>query len=69
MPIQEKKCDAPGHYTAVVCTVAKTQSDPTPQIEKCNAGVTMVTCEELRKDTAALGGERPGTLKRANRSG
>ena len=68
MPIQEKKYGAPGYYTSVVRSVAKKQNDTTLEIEKHNAGVPMVTCEGLGKDTAGLGGQYLGTLRRANRS-
>lgn len=63
LPIQEKKCDAPGHYSSVVCSVAKAQNSTPLQIEKHNAGVTTVTCEGLGKDTAALGGEYLGSTQ------
>lgn len=48
-------------------SVAKAQNDTALQIEKHNAGMTTVTCEELRKDMAALGGKYLGTLRHANR--
>lgn len=54
--------------TALWCSVATMPNDTGLQMERLSAGVTAVTCEELGKDTAALGEEYRGASRCADRN-